>query len=245
MKHLLFMCSLCIAALSMPALAQDADIPMQDSVAEFEESIEKGIKEKLDLDFDEEADVDNKINSIVKLVSKFDQEAGKELELELKGLDQEEKAELNHALSDGLKIGGDFDRFPIGVVFIALPAVILIFGMPLFLLIALLAAGNRKRKQKMEIVDLYIKSDRDIPEHVISALDNGGSASSLKSGLTLTAVGLGIVAAFNTVGADEVAGFGLIPMFLGIARLIFWFLVERKVERKVETKADTIEETDS
>jgi len=65
---------------------------------------------------------------------------------------------------------------------------------------------------------------------VTDLLDNGGSASSLKSGLTLTAVGLGLVAAFGANGSGELVGFGLIPMFLGIARLIFWYLVERKNE---------------
>ncbi len=231
MKHLLFICALSFAALTMPTFAQEGDTELQDSVAQFEESIEQGINVKLDLELDDEVDVDDKIESIVSLVSKFDEQAGKELESDLKGLSDEEKVELSHALNDGFKFSGeDFDEFPIAVLFIALPAVILLFGMPLFLLMALLAAGNRKRKQKMEIVDLYLKSDRDIPEHVITALDNGGSASSLKSGLTLTAVGIGIVAAFNVVGSEEVGGFGLIPMFLGIARLIFWFIVERKVE---------------
>ncbi|MBL4671701.1 MAG: hypothetical protein JKX81_05535 [Arenicella sp.] len=240
MKHLLFICALSIAALSMPTFAQEDDIALQDSVAQFEESIEQGIHVKLDLDLDDEVDVDDKIESIISLVSKFDEEAGRELELELKGLSDEEKAELGDALNDGLRIDGDFDEFPIAVLFIAVPAVILFLGTPLFIVIALLAAGNRKRKQKMEIVEMYIKSDRDIPEHVITALDSGGSSSSLKSGLTLTAVGIGVVAAFNALGAEEVGGFGLIPMFLGIARLIFWFLVERKVERKVESESGSI-----
>ena len=72
----------------------------------------------------------------------------------------------------------------------------------------------------------------------MAGLDNGGSASSLKSGLTLTAVGIGIVAALGANGAEEAAGFGLIPMFLGIARLIFWFLVERKTEPKSQQEAE-------
>jgi hypothetical protein len=242
MKHLLFICALSFTALTMPTFAQEADAELQDSVAQFEESIEQGINVKLDLDLDYEVDVDNKIESIVSLVSKFDEQAGKELESELKDLSDEEKAELGDALNHGLRIDGGHN-FPVAALFIAVPAVILFLGTPLFIVIALLAAGNRKRKQKMEIVDMYIKSDRDIPEHVITALDSGGSASSLKSGLTLTAVGIGVVAAFNALGAEEVGGFGLIPMFLGIARLIFWFLVERKVERKVEPKNER--ETDS
>lgn len=245
MKHLLFICALSIAALSIPTFAQEVDSELQDSVAQFEESIEQGINVKLDLELDDEVDVDDKIESIVSLVTKIDEEAGKELEIELRGLSDEEKEELGDALNHGLRIDGDFDKFPIAVLFIAVPAVILFLGTPLFIVIALLAAGNRKRKQKMEIVDMYIKSDRDIPEHVITALDSGGSASSLKSGLTLTAVGIGIVAAFNALGAEEVGGFGLIPMFLGIARLIFWFLVERKVDKNVESENNLIEDSNS
>ena len=243
MKHLLFIYLLAAAALSLPVLAQDSDSLPEDSVAQFEENLDKGVK--VDLDFKYENEGEKKIKSIVKLVSKFDQDAAKELELEFGNLSEEEKAELFEVFEGGIKIDGDIDKFPIGIVFIAVPAIVLIFGMPLFLLIALLAAGNRKRKQKMELVDLYIKSDRDIPEHVLNGLDNGGSASSLKSGLTLTAIGLGIVAALNVVGADELAGFGLIPMFLGIARLIFWFLVEKKVEKTVESVPDANHELSS
>ena len=123
MKHLLFICALSAAALSMPTFAQEGDAELQDSVAQFEESIEQGINVKLDLDLDDEVDVDNKIESIVRLVSKFDEKAGKELESELKGLSDEEKAELGDALNDGLRIDGDFDEFPVAVLFIAVPAV--------------------------------------------------------------------------------------------------------------------------
>jgi len=232
MKYLLFICSLLAIGLTSPTFAQDEDAPSQEPAVQVTRNLDGGLKVNVDLKDD--ANADEKIRKVVDLVGEFDADAGKELESELGSLSDEDKAKLIEKLDEGFTFDPQMDNFPLGVVFIAVPAVILIFGMPLFLLIALLSAGHRKRKQKMELVDLYIKSDRDIPEHVMTGLDNGGSASSLKSGLTLTAVGLGVVAAFNATGAEEVGMLGLIPMFLGIARLIFWFLIERKNEPQTE-----------
>jgi len=230
MKNLLLLCSLLAIGFSAPNFAQEAETaePSTENVINVKELSEGGVK--LNIDFDEEISADQKIRKVTDLMSEFDSELGQELEAELDALSDDEKRRLVEKLDEGFTFDAGVDNFPIGVVFIAVPAVLLIFGMPLFLLIALLVAGHRKRRQKMELVDLYIKSDRDIPEHVMTGLDNGGSASSLKSGLTLTAVGIGIVAALGATGAEEAAGFGLIPMFLGIARLVFWFLVERKSE---------------
>lgn len=228
MKHVLIICALVATGLNLPAYAQDESSPPKDSTIHVGKDSDGGIK--VQLDFDDEIDDDQKIQKVTDLISEFDSEIGRELEMEFSGLSDQDKTMLIEKLDEGFSFNSDIEGIPAGAVFIALPAVILIFGMPLFLLLALLGAGNRKRKQKMELVNLYIKSERDIPEHVITALDSGGSASSLKSGLTLTAVGLGIVGAFNIIGAEEAGAFGLIPMFLGIARLIFWFLVERKAE---------------
>ncbi len=237
MKNLLILCSLIAIGLSTPSFAQDADSAenTSENILNVEELSEGGVKVKID--FDEKISANQKIQKVTDLMGEFDPELGRELETELNALSDDEKQRLVEKLDDGFTFDPGVDNFPIGVVFIAVPAVVLIFGMPLFLLVALLVAGHRKRRQKMELVDLYIKSDRDIPEHVMTGLDNGGSASSLKSGLTLTAVGIGIVAALGATGAEEAAGFGLIPMFLGVARLIFWFLVERKVEQKSESNS--------
>jgi len=231
MKHLLIICSLLALALSAQTFAQD-ESASQDSVLQAEEKSEGTLK--IDVNFDDEIDADEKIKKVTEFISKFNSEVGDELEIELASLNDEEKAKLVEKLDEGFSFDTGGSDVPAGAVLIALPAVILIFGMPLFLLIALLGFGHRKRKQKMELVEMYIKSERDIPEHVITALDSGGSASSLKSGLTLTAVGIGFVAAFSALGAEEVGGFGLIPMFLGIARLIFWYVVERKAETKTD-----------
>jgi len=233
MKHLILLYSLLAMTLGTPAFAQESETKSDEPTVNIEELSEGGVK--FDISFDDDIDDDEKIKKVTRLLSEFDSELGQELETELSALSDEDKKRLVEKLDEGFTFDPNIDNFPIGVVFIALPAVILIFGMPLFLLIALLMAGYRKRRQKMELVDKYIAADRDIPEHVMTGLDNGGSASFLKSGLTLTAVGLGIAMFFNLVGASDVMGLGFIPMFLGIARLIFWYLVERKSDEKTES----------
>ena len=238
MKHLILLCSLLSAGLSVTSLAQNADENEPSSKVEVitEKLSEGGIK--IGVNFDDEDSTKN-IENFTEFLYGINDELGQEFEAEFDELSNEDKKHLAEKFDDNFPFGSssndfpfnsDSEDFPIGLAVVASLAVTLIFGMPLFLLIAILVAGHRKRRQKMDLVDLYIKSDRDIPEHVMTGLDNGGSASSLKSGLTLTAVGIGIVAALNIAGGAEGAGFGLIPMFLGIARLTFWFLVERKVE---------------
>lgn len=237
MKKLLITGLLLVTAMTMPTFAQENDAPSQQPNVEVARSLDGGLK--IDIGVDDDISVDEKIEKVADLISEPDSEFGRELKSELGSLSDEDKAKLAEKLDKGFVFaGGDVEIMPIGKVLIAVLAIVLIFGMPLFLLLALLGAGNRKRKQKMELVELYIKSDRDIPEHVMNGLDNGGSASSLKSGLTLTAVGLGIVAALGASGSEEAVGFGLIPMFLGIARLIFWFVVERKTESKDQSESE-------
>lgn len=240
MKHILIICSLFATSLATPILlAQDEVSPQSSSLQQQDIQPARDLDSsiKMSVDFSSELDAEERIEEVTDLIAEFNAEVGQELKSELSSLSDEDKEKLVEELSKGFRFSPDVEQMPIGVVLIAVPAVVLIFGMPLFLLLALLGAGHRKRKQKMELVDLYIKNERDIPEHVVSALDNGGSASSLKSGLTLTAVGVGFVVALNVVGASVVAGFALIPMFLGIARLIFWFLVERKNESKTDEPA--------
>ena len=240
MKHILIICSLFVTSFATPILMAQDEVSSQGSSPEQQDiqpARDLNSSIKMSVDLGSELDPDERIEEVTDLITEFNAEVGQELKSELSSLSDEDKEKLVEELSRGFRFSPDVEQMPIGVVLIAVPAVVLIFGMPLFLLLALLGAGHRKRKQKMELVELYIKNERDIPEHVVSALDNGGSASSLKSGLTLTAVGIGLVVALNVVGASEAAGFALIPMFLGIARLIFWFLVERKVESKTDEPA--------
>ncbi len=228
MKHLLILFALATIGLSANLVAQEQVETPATTTAETAGTDAKG-NINIDINLDDLDDLDEndaeKIGEIVNLVSKYNTELAQELKVELDGLSQEEKA----AIVDKLEDGFDVDDIPSGAILIPIVAIIAVFGLPVFLLIVLVTSGHRKRKQKMELVNLYLANDKELPEHVINAFDTGGAANSLRSGLVLTGVGLGLVAAFNE---SDVGNFGLIPLFLGIARLIYWYLEERKPKQQ-------------
>ena len=135
MNKLLILCSLIAIGLSTPSFAQDADSAenTSENILNVEELSEGGVKVKID--FDEKISANQKIQKVTDLMGEFDPELGRELETELNALSDDEKQRLVEKLDDGFTFDPGVDNFPIGVVFIAVPAVVLIFGMPLFLLV--------------------------------------------------------------------------------------------------------------
>ena len=238
MKHLILSLSLTlgliVAGVSSSLTAQETDtqtenVQKSDTSTNSSKIGDGGFK--VDIDFNDD-DNQKKLDKVAKIVgSILNEEAGKELSVELKTLSDDEKEELVEAIEEGFSfdMGGSND-IPGGALLLALPAIILFFGTPVFLLIVLLHSGYKKRRQKMELVTMYLQADRELPPHVMNAFDNGGAASSLRSGISLAAIGLGIVVAFNVSNNGDVAAFGFIPLFIGVGRLAFWFLEERKQE---------------
>ncbi len=148
-----------------------------------------------------------------------------EVLVELEGLSASEKAELVDALRKGAKIKKDNIPGWVGVV--AILGVILIFGTPILVLIAVFVYIARKRRQKMNIIQVYLDAGKDVPPELLRTFDNGGN--SFRSGLTLTFIGLGILFAFSAANASSVGALGLIPMFIGISKLLYWYVEERKL----------------
>ena len=219
MKYLLiFLFAVATTGISENLIAQEESVERSETVSETAKTELKS-SIKINIGDDDYSDSE-KIGKIVENVGKINAELADELKVEIDGLDDEEKAELLDKLEDGF----DMDGIPDSAILVPIVAIISVFGLPLLLVIVLLGSSHRKRKQKMELVNLYIANDKDLPEHVINAFDNGGASNSLRSGLVLVGVGFGLTAALSDHG---VANFGLIPLFLGIARLIYWYLEER------------------
>jgi len=81
----------------------------------------------------------------------------------------------------------------------------------------------RKRKQKMQLISQYLESGQPVPEHVMAEFGSNDSVSSpFRSGVTLLLVGIAVAIFLGTVAEPEVATLGLIPMAIGIARLLSW-----------------------
>jgi hypothetical protein len=73
----------------------------------------------------------------------------------------------------------------------------------------------------MELVRSFIDAGKDVPTQL---LDEQSNANPLRSGLTLVAVATAISLAFYIIGETDVAALALIPLFLGLARLAFYYL---------------------
>ena len=181
---------------------------------------------KLDIDFDDDYAINEEsidtIGSVIRKVA--GDEVADEVVIELKGLSDEEKKQLSKSLREGLPFDGE--KVPGWVGAVAILAVILIFGSPIIVLIAVFFFMGRKRKQKMNIIQVYLDAGKDVPPELIRTFESGGG--SFKSGVLLAGAGLGIVAAFNAANEPSVAALGLIPLFIGIAKLLYWFFEERK-----------------
>lgn len=188
---------------------------------------ERGLQLKWDFD-DDELSTDEKFEIAKKAIkdtigSEFD----KDIEVEIEGLSDEEKKEIIDALEEGFSINMGSDDIPAGALAIVIPVLLLTLGMPIIIVLVVLWFGHKKCRQKMEVINAYLQADREVPDQVLNAFDVG-SKSSLRRGIMLVGLGLGIVAAFNGFGESEVAALGLIPFFIGLARLIYWFLEGRK-----------------
>lgn len=188
---------------------------------------EKG-RVKIDLNIDDEMDNQQALDKVAKVVRKIaGDEVADEIVIELDGMTEAEKAEIAEAVREGLVFnGGDIPPWAGGV---AITAVVLFLLGPLLILIAVFTYGARKRRQKMDIIQAYLDSGKDVPHQVLSAFDSSGS--SFRSGLMYSGVGLGIIAAFNAANDSSTGALGLIPLFIGIAKLLYWMFEERKYQK--------------
>ncbi|RBP50872.1 DUF6249 domain-containing protein [Arenicella xantha] len=217
--------------------AQDADVNIPKAQAAKElstgsdvniEDLDSGIRLNLTIDDDEELTTDEKFalaRSAIK--EKLGEEFADELNREIDGLTDEEKEKLVSAIEDGFTFNVDGDGIPLAALLIAIPAVVLTLGMPVIIVLLVLWFGHKKRRQRLELINRFLDAGKDVPPEILHTIDNDGG-DSLKRGIMLTGIGLGVVAGFSAVGENTVAGFGLIPMFIGIARLVYWYLAERK-----------------
>ena len=196
--------------------------------AAVEESPEKPSSINIDVNFDEDSSDEKSIKKISELVRKIaGDKVADEVIVELDGLSEAEKAELAESLKKGIKF--DTEQLPGWLGGVAILAVALIFGSPILILITVFFFMARKRKQKMNVIQVYLDAGKDVPTELLRTFDN--SVDSFRSGIMFAGAGLGIMAAFYSANNDSVGALGLIPLFIGVAKLIYWFFEERKYDK--------------
>lgn len=231
MKNLLVGLGLMLALVSVGHIwAQEEAVTV--SVAANGDRVEpsgdtRGIKVDLNFESDAVSDEESlqKLTTVVRKLA--GDEVANEVVIELDGLSESEKAEVAEAIRDGFKFKSD--EVPGWVGAVAIVAIVLFFSVVILLPIAFFVNGSRKRRQKMELIQVYLDSGRDVPPQVLSSFGSG--VGSFRSGLILTGAGFGIVAGFNAAGEPSVGALGLIPLFIGIAKLVYWLFEERKYDK--------------
>lgn len=229
MRRSILILSLLAGMVTMsPVYAQEQDkdaikLEVSDTVIEDSGAERDGLSVSINIG-DDESSADEKLRNAANKLSKvFGEEFGQEMQLELDGMSERDKQKVVKALSTGFSIdSGDSNGMSISQSVIAFTAIVLSLGMPIIIVLLVLIFAYRKRRQKMDLVRTYLDAGKDVPEDVLAEFSSGGT-NSLKSGITPLAIGAGMIAAsFILDGATPLAAIGLIPLFIGLARLAYW-----------------------
>ncbi len=115
-------------------------------------------------------------------------------------------------------------------------AVIFIFGSPMliffFLFFFLFRYLYKVKCDRNRVIEFAIKNNAKVDPIIFSNYKT--PRTRLHSALVWVAWGAGIMLFFYCVGADEVIGLGAVPLFVGIAKLITYFVEDRKQRPEIE-----------
>lgn len=116
---------------------------------------------------------------------------------------------------------------------------ILIFVLPIFFICYFI---YRKRTIRYRIAEKAIEKNMTLPESFF-AIPEAEKKSRLQSGLVWIGWGLGLICLFAVCGSIKTAMIGLIPLFVGTAKLITYFVEDRKKDNN-ENNNYSNDETD-
>ena len=110
-------------------------------------------------------------------------------------------------------------------------AILFTFGSPVLVIGLLLLFSYRKRRQRDALVAKFIDAGKDVPPEVLATFnDNAVSGNNLQRGLILSGIGSGLFLFLGMLVGWGVASVALIPLCIGIARLLIWKLSEQQAE---------------
>ena len=115
---------------------------------------------------------------------------------------------------------------------VALLAVVLVFGTPVIIVIAILIHKARRTQAIHETVVRLSEKGLPVPPELFVERRLDDASSSLHKGVILVAVGIGLTIFFLTLQDRHAPwGVGMIPLLIGVGYLIVW-----KLEGKKESK---------
>jgi hypothetical protein len=112
---------------------------------------------------------------------------------------------------------------------IALLVVILVFGTPVIIVIAILVHKARRTQRIHDTVVKLAEKGLPIPPDLFVDRASDDGKSSLHKGVILVAVGIGLTIFFLSIPDSRGPwGVGMIPLLIGIGYLIVWKLEGKK-----------------
>ena len=142
---------------------------------------------------------------------------------------QEVKDSLKEAFSHGIKIDtgtmGAFDMIT------AIVAITFTLGLPVLILLMIFIFAHRKRRQRMELIQSFLDAGQPVPDQIMEE-HTGVQRGDLYAGIRLTGIGLGITLALGMLGGIEAAAIGVIPLCIGLARVVYWKMQQQKEQQE-------------
>ncbi|MGA1372469.1 MAG: DUF6249 domain-containing protein [Pseudomonadales bacterium] len=102
----------------------------------------------------------------------------------------------------------------------ALIAIPMVFLTPIAIVAIIAFANRRKRELVHQTIDKLIETGQPVPLPLLAALDRGNQRSTLRSGATNVALGLGAGIALWMNFDRDIATIALIPLFIGVAQIM-------------------------
>tara|TARA_B110000503_G_scaffold131006_1_gene205028 strand:+ start:4964 stop:5734 length:771 start_codon:yes stop_codon:yes gene_type:complete len=193
-------------------------------------------KKKLILDFEnEEVHEKDSVKHLGIRISADDEELTalggiitKLVDTEWDQLDESEQEEILEALEQietGVEIDIDHSGFGPGKVLVSVVAILSTLGMPFIIIGLILFYKHRKRRQRDLLISKFIDAGKDIPVEILQGPDGSDEPQgNFQRGIMLTGIGIGLLLFLGILVGWDVASVALIPLFIGLARLLIWKL---------------------
>jgi hypothetical protein len=170
--------------------------------------------------------VDKDITAISTMFSKL-------IETEWDDLDDAEKQEILEALKEieaGIEVEVDVDSSGPSATeaIIAIVAIMFTIGSPILIIGTILYYKHRKRRQRNALIEKFLDSGQEVPAELMESGDLAdNSSNTLSRGIKLTAIGLGLFIFLGSMIDWDIATVALIPLCIGIARIVIWKLSDK------------------
>lgn len=127
-------------------------------------------------------------------------------------------------------IQGHNDGKHIGEVFIVFTAIVTPFACVVLIVFLALRAVTFRQRERNKLIEKAIDNNYILPHDFFANYHN--ARTRLQSALVWLAWGVGIMVFFLIITDETVYAIGIIPLLVGIAKLITYFVEDRKKEEK-------------